>query len=1028
MKDQDNILWVGVKGNEAIYFSQDGVNFSSLTFPKTLFDNASAMKQGVRTMCQIQNGTIWAAGNYGLFKIESSNGNHEITSQRIKVEGLSSTARLGQITALCETADGTFWIGTQQRGLMKSIEPGDPQTKIFKNYRSEELESGLKSSRISAMLEGRTGQFWVGTYNGLHLYRPTSDDFLHFSKNQGDIQSLSSDIIICLHEDQKGNLWIGTPNGLNLVIPGLNQSLTFKCFQEKDGLPNNYIHSILEDDDGNLWVSTNKGISKFNPDENLFYNYDVNDGLRSNSFMEGIGIRDKDGLFFFGGNNGLNVFHPDSIIPNKALPPVILTGLKVFNKEVQAGDSVNNRIILKKALPYCKGIVLTRQENVFTIDFTTINSQEPSGTSYMYQMEGLEDDWNYAGTHESITYSNLSSGDYTFRVKAINNRETGNEQDANLEIKVLPPFWATSVAYVLYSFLFTGLLILYRYFINQRSTLKNNLELSKMERKKELELAEMKTQFFTNVAHEFRTPLTLISGPIEAMMRTENLIDKQKYYLSTVHHQTRRLLGLVNQLLDFRKAESGNLKLNVAKGDFVKFTEEIFLSFKEVAESKNILYQINVSKREIPMYFDRDNMEIVLCNLLSNAFKYTPENSIVSLSIKQFADHEAKPHFAQGYCQITVEDTGQGMSPDMVERIFDRFYQVVNTTSAKLIGTGIGLALVKNIVELHKGKVFAQSEIGKGSKFTIQLPMGKSHFTKEHMIPEFRDSEHKSHYQADFGKHSLNSNTPVTENNKESDHPQLLIIEDNLEIRSFLVEIFEKDYVILQANNGREGLDMLSDHLPNLIISDLMMPEMDGLTFCRKVREMEVTAHIPVILLTARTSTVFQVEGFQSGADAYITKPFQPDIIQAQVKGLLTSRERMREFFVKKITLQPTDIEITSHEEEFLNKLIILVEENLNNDNMNRGFLSQSMAMSPSSLYRKLKSLTGLTTNAFIRSIRLKRAAQLMRDTQMNISEIAYLVGFSELKYFRRCFRGQFDMNPSEYIKNQALLGNISRK
>ncbi|MFT6806983.1 MAG: DNA-binding response OmpR family regulator, partial [Saprospiraceae bacterium] len=507
----------------------------------------------------------------------------------------------------------------------------------------------------------------------------------------------------------------------------------------------------------------------------------------------------------------------------------------------------------------------------------------------------------------------------------------------------------------------------------------------------------------------------------------ENLIDKQKYYLSTVHQQTRRLLGLVNQLLDFRKAESGHLKLKVANGDFVEFTKEIFLSFEEVAESKNILYQFNVSQREMPMYFDRDNMEIVLCNLLSNAFKYTSGNKIVSLSLKQYAYHEEKPQFPKGYCELVVEDTGQGMSPDILDRIFDRFYQIVNTNSAKLIGTGIGLALVKNIVELHTGKVLAQSKIGQGSKFTVQLPIGKSHFTKEQLIPEYRGAEHESHYQAKFIKHRIKSSVLLPDHiSNKNNHSQLLIVEDNLEIRSFLVEIFEKDYVILEASNGREGLEILSDHVPNLIISDLMMPEMDGLTFCRQVRKMEKTTHIPVILLTARTATVFQVEGFQSGADAYITKPFQPAIIRAQVKGLLTSRQRMRESFAKKITLQPTDIEITSHEEEFINKMIQQVEENLDNDDLNRNFLAQSMAMSPSSLYRKLKSLTGFTTNAFIRSIRLKRGAQLMRDTQLNISEIAYLVGFSDLKYFRRCFRDQFDMNPSEYIENQDLLGNDS--
>lgn len=1021
MKDGEGVLWVGEKGSEYIYYSLNGTEFNSLLIPRVSSNMRPESKLGARTLFQTKDGIIWLSTNYSLYKIEKGRGNYKVSQVLVKDNGSLIPSRLTHVSKVYQTSDGNFWIGQQQFGLKRSMNPGDPETQEFQSYTISEQKGGLKSNRISALIEDSSGRFWIGTYNGLHLFRPSSDDFLHYDKIQGSISSLSSDIVICLYEDSKGNLWVGTPNGLNIAIPGKDQSMTFKCYQEKDGLPNNYIHGILEDKNGNLWISTNKGISRFDPEEGIFYNFDVNDGLQSNSFMEGVAWKDDDGMFFFGGINGLNVFHPDSIERIINSPAVVLTGFKIFDKDVLPGQKIGDRVIIDKSIEYCDEVTLTYNENVFSIEYSALNFQTPGSNSYMYRMGGLEENWNSANNQTSITYSNLKPGDYTFQVKASNNNDVWREKETRLLITILPPFWATWQAFVLYALIFIGLLLLYRHFIQQQNKLLNKLNLSQLERKKDMEMAEMKTQFFTNITHELRTPLTLITGPVEAMMEVGNLDHEQKDHLTTVRHHTKRLLNLVTQLLDFRKAETGNMKIQVAQGNIVKYAHEIFLSFKELAEEKHILYQFNVSHKEIQMVYDRDNMEIVLCNLLSNAFKHTNENGTITLSLRKVTGTEESKTFPEGYCEIIVEDTGDGMSQDLVEKIFDRFYQISNTNSVKLVGTGIGLALVKNIVDLHSGKVFAKSEVGKGSKFVLRIPQGKAHYTSEQIIEGFRNSEHISHYQVEESiSHSIPSLANVSLS-KDVDFSQtILVVEDNPEIRAFVKKTFWKSYNVLEAENGQLGLKLANKHIPDAIISDVMMPEMDGLAFCKHIKAEEKTAHIPFVMLTARTTNVYKVEGYHSGADAYVTKPFQPSVLLAQVESLIISRVQMKERFSKMITLQPTDIEISSLDEAFLKQAIKLVEENISNDDLNRDFMAKSLAISASSLYRRLKALSGMTTNAFVRSIRLKRAAQMMKSTQFNISEIAYQVGFSDLKYFRICFKSQFGVNPSDYIQQKS--------
>jgi signal transduction histidine kinase/ligand-binding sensor domain-containing protein/DNA-binding response OmpR family regulator len=1005
LKDNDDRLWVGIKGNENLYYSKNDKLFNQIKLPTFLDNKGRKVKSGIKVIYQDLNKRLWIGGNNFLSEVESTNG--KFTINRINIDQKVIQIK---ITAMYQTSDSIFWLGTQQKGLRKSITSGNPKNQVFTSL--------LEHDRISAFLEDSNGQFWVGTYRGILLYQPDTNDFIRYYKNANDLETLSSNIVICLFEDSNKNIWIGTPNGLNLMIRDENNSISFKSFRVKDGLPNSYIQSILEDDHKNLWISTNKGITKLNIETKSFYNYDVEDGLQSNEFMETAAYKGTNGKLYFGSIYGLNKFHPDSI-KNNSPPAVILTGLKIAGQEILSRTKYNGRSILKNAIEYGNEILLFHNENNFSIEYAALDLSS-SVNSFKYQMEGLDKEWQTSTSQKSVTFSNLNSGKYIFKVKAVNDNLNIVSSETRLKIEILAPFWATWQAFVLYTFIFLGLLYLYRYIITQQSILKNNLELEKLERIKEEDLTKMKAKFFTDIAHEFRTPLSLISGPVQTLLENELNKEQRKDQLSTIQYHTKRLLSLIGQLLDFRKSESGKMTLQVAKGNFAKFTHEIFLSFKDLAESKNIEFNLKLKNESIPLTYDRGKLEIVLCNLLSNAFKYTASTIDVALSIKGLEINNSAflAEFEHGYCEISVKDNGKGMSEDVTERIFDRFFQNSNSKAINQIGTGIGLALVKNIVELHKGNVFVKSQLNEGSEFIVQIPLGESYFSKDQFISDFKKAEDPAHYQVERTLKDFTKTTNIVDSNL----PTLLIVEDNPEIQAYIRIIFQDNYTIIEAENGIIGIEKALEHLPQIIITDLMMPEMDGMTLCSELSAKEETLHIPIIMLTARTATVFKEKGYNSGADIFVTKPFNPSVLKAQVEGLLRSRKRLKDYFGKKITLLQAETDHTSADEEFLNHVMKLVEDNLTNENLNRDFLASRMAVSSSTLYRKIKGITDLDITVFVRSIRLKKAAQMILNKEDNISGIAYYVGFNDPKYFRKCFVKQFGVTPSKFGKNKPEI------
>lgn len=1019
LEDQQATLWIGTKANGYLSYATENQPFQKLYFPG--IDAATPSQKrvlGGKVLFQRRNRSLWVGTHHGLYRIvQGPNGPNRLA------KSYAGLLRGSKITSMAETADGSFWVGTQQSGLNRIIAAGPNDREILFHYDADERPGAIRNKRISALLEDRSQRLWVGTYGGLHLYDLDQDQFEAFTKIPGDLRSLSSDIIICLYEDRKGRLWIGTPNGLNLAIPTEDNSWKFRSFQEKDGLPNNYIHGILEDESGYLWISTNKGITRFDPEKEVFYNYDVTDGLQGNSFSETAVAKGQDGKLYFGGIYGLNHFHPDSIRSQAAAPPVYITGFKILDKDIEVDQTIHNRTILDRSLLYTEEITLSHREDVFSLDFTALDFQAPHKNIYRYRLLGLEEDWNEAGSRRNVTYTNLRPGTYTFEVNAANNHQVWNEEATRLHIRVLPPFWATWQAYLLYAALLIVLFTWYHRLRSRQSQLKSKLAIARLEKQKDAEVAELKTRFFTNITHELRTPLTLITGPVTELLEEEKIRGKAKEYLFTVQHHSQRLLALVNQLLDFRKAETGNMELRAAAGNFVAFAREVYLSFQPLADKQQIDYRFHSDVEELPLYYDRDKMEIVLCNLLSNAFKHTPKGKCIELHIRR-TDCSDAARSNEGCCLISIRDNGAGMPEELVDKIFNRFYQIANTESVKMVGTGIGLSLVENLVQLHHGEVEVNTQPERGSEFIVHLPLGRQHLTDEQIIPHFKNSEDLYHYQPETSVRELAASTPINDLYREQNirySARMLVVEDNPSIRTFIRQLFADHYEVLEAENGRTGLQLAQEKMPDIILSDVMMPEIDGMDLCRQLKDNEATCHIPLILLTARTSNVFQVEGFHSGADAYVTKPFQPGVLKAQVAGMLAARQRLREYFSRKITLQPSEVEITPADEQFLQRAITIVEENLDNEALGKEFLAQAMAMSPSSLYRRVKAASDLSINSFIRSIRLRRAAQLIRESQYNISEIGYRVGFNDLKYFRKCFRKQFGVNPSEFARASSL-------
>ncbi len=780
--------------------------------------------------------------------------------------------------------------------------------------------------------------------------------FVHYATDPNNINSLSNNSILWIQEDSRKLIWVGTLEGLNMFDPATK---TFRTFRTEDGLPHNTILTILEDNSGNLWMSTPNGISNLSiSDDNqyIFKNYDESDGLQGKQFNDNSALKTSDGQLIFGGVNGFNMFRPEDIRMNMLKPRVILSDFQVMNKSVNAGEMVDGKMILPKAINMTDKILLDHDQNAISIEFAALSYIHPEKSKYQYIMEGAESEWvTTSGMSRRATYTNLDPGDYTFRVRASNNDGVWSDEAVTLHITVLPPFWKTSTAFVLYVFAVFGILLMTRRLIQQRERMKFAMEQERREAQRMHELDLMKIKFFTNVSHEFRTPLTLILAPIEKMLKAANEDQHtQKDQLELVHRNARRLLNLINQLLDFRKLEVQEIKFNASEGDVIGFVKETAYSFTDLSEKKNITFSFHSTIESLEMIFDQDKLEKILFNLLSNAFKFTPEKGHVSVNV------DVKTEGDMRWLDIRVKDTGIGISCDNLEKIFERFFQNDVPRSMVNQGTGIGLSIVKEFVRSFKGTIRVESEPDKGSTFILELPvMEIAPHPEPVAVIEEPSLEHieKLHRK-----------------------PVLMLVEDNEDFRFYLKDNLKIHYDVVEAKHGKEALKLAQLHLPDLIVSDVMMPEMNGIELCRLIKENQTLSHIPVILLTARMAEEQKMEGFEAGADDYVTKPFSFEILQARIRNLIHQRELFHKDFRRQIEVKASTIRITSMDEKLIQNAIKIVEDNITDADFSVEDLSRELGMSRVHLYKKLLAITGKSPLEFIRTIRFTTGCTVARE------------------------------------------------
>ena len=1020
MRDSNNNVWIGTYNSGVDFIDRHRKNFEHY---QVNFKENGLFNNNIRALFQDSKGVIWVGTKEdgGLSKFNRTEG----TFAHYKPDPNSSVSIADDYVFCIEQLDADHLIiGTLKNGLeIFNTVKGTFSHYIFNDYNSiynmvytihkdqndriwvdyggifHEFYPGKRTLekiegvvRVRSIIDADENHIWLGTIEtGLFLFNTKTKEL---KKTKIDAKQINA-----LQKDSKANLWVGTNNGLFLKKVNTNEFINYTI---RDGLANNQVLSLQLDDADNIWASTTNGLSKFDISAQVFSNYDVNDGLQGNEFERYASLKTSDGELLFGGRNGFNIFHPDRITENLTLPKVIIKSFNLFNKPVIIGGENSP---LKKHISQTENLTLTHEQSVITFGFVALNYSSPEKNQYAYKLEGFDNDWNYIENKREATYTNLPPGNYVFKVKASNSNGLWNVNDNSIQIKVLPPWWKTAYAYLAYLIIIILLLATFYYFLYLYLKLKTNLKLEQIEKATSIELHQAKLEFFTNISHEFRTPLTLIISPLEKLLNS-NKDEKLAWHLKLMHSNASRLLRLINQLMDFRKIGKGLMILKVTKYDIVKLTNDIAKSFDYRAEEYSISYKVISPETEVFVFLDLEKYEIILHNLLFNAFKFTKAQGNITVEI--CLDNKKTGQFVE----VRVIDDGKGIAENNMSKIFEEFHQI----DEGMKGTGIGLSLTRKMVELHKGTIRVESTVGKGSCFIISLPIGSDHFSASEIYKPSDDYTYsvensKPNFYISKDKKDVEIN-PVDNKNKLV---KILLVEDNEELRNYLKENLENDYTIYEANDGVQGIAECLKVTPDLIICDVMMPHKDGIDMCYDIKNDIRISHIPIILLTARTSFEHKIQGLKTGADDYIEKPFNMEMLELKITNLLESRENLRKRFGIDINMQPLEISNSSADDKFLNKAVGTVEEHFLDCTFNVEDFIKEMGMSRSNLHIKLKALTNKSTTEFIRSIRLKKGAVLLKETDLTISEIAYNTGFASPAYFSKSFKKLFGMLPTDY-------------
>lgn len=995
-----------------------------ITIKSDPFKSNTLVNNFILSFCEDENKNIWIGTDGAGLSIWNPRSN-DYTNYVHRIDDPNSLSS-NFVTSILNDHQKNIWISTFDGG----IDRFDKQSKKFKHYSCFNSVKGVEEPNVWKLFEDKSHRLWVGTTKGgaVYLYNPKLDKFELFDARLKDIHTLYQDrsgivwagsythliqidpvhkkhryipvniAIRAITEDKYNQLWIGTEGGGLLKLDRTTHKLT--RFIQADGLPSNSILNILEDNQGNLWCSTYNGLSKFNSNTLKFKNYFATDGLQSNQFNYNAALRLSNGELLFGGINGFNKFIPDSIRINKRVPKIVITDFRINNIPVNEDPAYQNQLSVvglgKIAIPYNSAVI--------SVNFSAIEFSFQDQIKYAYYLEGWDRDWNYIDKLNNVYYSRLNTGEYKLHLKSTDTEGIWTNNEKIIIIKILPPWYLTWWAYALYALLIVSAYVVFLKYRRRQDRLKHEIEMAKLKIEQEKELNEKKLNFFTNISHELRTPLTLIVNPIKDILSTKES-GQEKNDLNVVYRNSRRLLSLVDQLLLFRKTENENEPIKLVRINLFKFAKEIFLCFTYLANNNNISYTFECEDEELTIHADRDKLEIILFNLLSNALKFTPKGGKVVLSMRSIDDT----------IQLQVADSGAGIPEEVGDKLFDKFYKVMNKSSMK-IGFGIGLYLVKNFVKLHKGEISYTSTSGQGTTFLITLP--KNDIIEEPVL--LVDEKEQLNYVNELigDEDEINDNDAVP--NLElliSDLHSILVVDDNEQIIEYIHQIFHQNFKIYKALNGLEGLKQAREHLPDIIISDVNMDGLNGIEFCKEIKADQTLGHIPVILLTADPSPEIKLEGIEVGAYDFISKPFDKELFTAKINGIIKNRSNLQSYFYNEVTLKSESNKISQEDKSFLQKAIVIIEDNLMVPSFNVKILASELSMSHSNLYKRIKANSGLSINSFVRFIRLRKAAELLINTNLNINEAAFRVGINDLKYFRVQFQNQFKLTPSEFIK-----------
>lgn len=1072
---QTHLLWVGTDGG--------GVNIidtlsHSIKYMVSGNKKASLRSDAISMIYQDNERSIWIATLRGGVNILDDSP----APFKLIVHDLfnSNSVVNNFILSFCEDERHNLWIGTDGGGLSH----WDRGTDHYTNYVHSGSESSLSSNFVVSVLKDKANQIWVATFSGgidkfdkasqrfihyscynpytktedkslwklfldsrgdiwagttrggaLYKYNRMADRYEVFDKDLINIHALFEDskgtlwagdysrlikidrqgknhqyveiknAVRSINEDRQGRLWLGTEGGGLIAYDSKLKAIT--RYTSADGLPGNSVLNVLIDDKGNLWGSTYNGLTEYNTATRKFQNFYAADGLQSNQFNFNAALKLRSGELAFGGINGFNLFYPDSVKLSVHQPQLTFTGLRINNKNIEGPSAYT----ASQAIVDLREIKVPYNEATLAVDYTALEYSFPEKITYSYYLDNWDHGWNNVGTLKTAYYTRLNEGAYTLFIRATNTAGNWSDRQLRLKIIVLPPWYRTLWAWLLYiAIAVTAVYRYWKYRIRQ-TRLQYEIEIANLKVEKEKEGNEKKLSFFTNVSHEFRTPLTLIINPIKDLLRQDKTHSEE---LNIVYRNARRLLGLVDHLLLFRKTESENADLKVSKVNFAYLSKEVYTCFLHQAKIKDISYQLENASDNIELYVDREKIEIALFNLISNAVKFTPDGGSIHINIKQ----------DERFVYFEIADSGIGITAEVGERLFDKFYQVKDANSLKT-GFGIGLYLVKTFIESHSGTINYKSTAGGGgTTFTLCLPKGKAHLAG-HLITD-SSAENYSYAAEELidydNTEKKPTDTAVTDLNLLiSDKQSVLVIDDNDDIRAYIKKIFAAEYEVFEAENGERGLELIKKHLPDVIISDIVMPGLSGMELIRVIKQDSALSHIPIILLTGEAAPAIRLQGIEEGAVDFMNKPFDKDLLVARVKGIIKNKSELQNYFFSEITLKGKSRNVSEEHKGFLYRCIGIIENSLSDPDLEVNAIADKMGMSYSSLYKKIRQVTGQSINGFIRFVRLRKAAELMINTNCNVNEAAFRVGFNDIKYFREHFNKQFGINPSEFIKQHRV-------